>query len=207
VGWSVEAAFLLWTGLRESRPETRWMAYAVLVLAAFRLVFFDWTGTTETLFFNSRLIPYGAALGSVVAAILLLDRSKPRAVEADTLLPILAVGGNLVALLYLSLEVSDYWNRQTTVALWNAKALSLSVLWLLYAAGMMAAGFIKEFKGLRLVAIMTFVITILKVFLFDLSELRGGYRVLSLVILGLILLMVSFVYQSRAKKAKRREKE
>jgi uncharacterized membrane protein len=76
------------------------------------------------------------------------------------------------------------------------------VLWLLYAGGMMAAGFIKGIKGLRLVAIMTFWVTIVKVFLFDLSELQGGYRVLSLIILGLILLAVSFVYQNRSKKGK-----
>jgi len=200
VGWSVEAVVMAWAGLRESRPATRYMAYAVLAFAASRLIFFDWTGVTQTLIWNDRLIPYGSALASMVALIILLEKSKPRPPEADVMVPILAIAGNLTALLYLSLEVADYWNRQSTVGLWKAKALSLSVLWLLYAAGMMAAGFIKNIKGLRLVAIMTFWVTIIKVFLYDLSELEGGYRVLSLIILGLILLAVSFAYQNRARK-------
>lgn len=199
VGWSLEAVLMAWAGLRESRPATRYMAYAILAFAAFRLVFFDWTGITQTLFWNDRLIPYGSALASIVALIILLGRFKPKAEEADVVVPILAIAGNLVALLYLSLEVADFWNRQSTLTFWNAKALSLSVLWLLYAGAMMAVGFVKNLKGLRLVAIMTFWVTIIKVFLFDLSELRGGYRVLSLIILGLILLAVSFAYQKRAK--------
>lgn len=200
VGWSVEAVVMAWAGLRESRPATRYLAYAVLAFAGFRLLFFDWSGVTQTLIFNDRLIPYGTALASVVALILILEKSKPRPPEADVVVPILAIAGNLVALLYLSMEVADYWNRQSVVSFWNAKALSLSVLWLLYAGGMMVAGFIKNIKGLRLVAIMTFAVTILKVFLYDLSELEGGYRVLSLIILGLILLAVSFAYQKRAGK-------
>ena len=200
VGWSVEAVVMAWAGMREARPATRFMAYAVLAFAGFRLLFFDWSGVTQTLIFNDRLIPYGTALASVVALILILEKSKPRPPEADAVVPILAIAGNLVALLYLSMEVADYWNRQSVVSFWNAKALSLSVLWLLYAGGMMVAGFIKNIKGLRLVAIMTFAVTILKVFLYDLSELEGGYRVLSLIILGLILLAVSFAYQKRAGK-------
>lgn len=201
VGWSVEAVLMVWAGLRESRPATRYMGYAILAFAAFRLVFFDWTGTTQTLIWNDRLIPYGSALASIVALIILLEIFKPKAGETDTVVPILAIAGNLVVLLYLSLEVADYWNRQATVTLWNAKALSLSVLWLLYAVGMMVVGFAKNLKGLRLVAIMTFWVTIVKVFLFDLSELQGGYRVLSLIILGLILLSVSFAYQRRSGKS------
>jgi uncharacterized membrane protein len=206
LGWSVEAVLLVWTGLRESRPATRLMAYAIMALAAFRLVFIDWNGTTPTLIWNDRLIPYGATLASIVWVILLLNRAKSKADEAEMVVPILAIAGNLVALLYLSLEVADYWNRQAAVTLWNAKALSLSVLWLLYAGGMMAAGFFWNQKGLRLVAIMTFWVTILKVFIFDLSELQGASRVLSLIILGLILLAVSFAYQNRSKKAEKSPK-
>ena len=77
VGWALEAAFLFWTGLRENRPFTRLLGYIVLGLAGARLVFWDWVGITQTLFFNDRLIPYGAVLGSVVVMILLLTRLFP----------------------------------------------------------------------------------------------------------------------------------
>jgi uncharacterized membrane protein len=38
-------------------------------------------------------------------------------------------------------------------------------------------------------------ISILKVFFFDLSVLSGPYRIMSFVLLGIILLGVSFIYQ------------
>jgi uncharacterized membrane protein len=200
VGWALEAVFLVWAGLREKRPFTRILGFIVLGLAAARLVIWDWEGVTQTLFFNDRLIPYGTVLAAVTTIILLLSNRKPRPEESETIIPILAIAGNLIALFYLSLEVADFWNRQMPPAPWNAKALSLSVLWLLYAAGMMAAGFVKDIKGLRLVAIMTFWVTIVKVFFYDLSELQGGYRVLSLMFLGMILLGVSYAYQRKGKK-------
>jgi len=205
VGWSIEAVFLLWTGLKESRFSTRQIAYFVMALVVIRLVFFDWSGVTTTLIFNNRLIPYGAALGSVIASVLLLGRFKSKAPDAEWAIPTLAILGNLIALLYLSLEVSDYWNRQTFSTGWSPKGLSLSILWLFYATAMMLYGFWNNFRGLRLLAIMAFCVTILKVFLFDLSELQGGYRVVSLLILGSILLAVSFGYQQRSKKTKIKE--
>jgi len=170
-----------------------------------RLVFFDWNGTTTTAIFNDRLVPYGAALGSVIASVLLLGRFKSKALDAEWAIPTLAILGNMIALLYLSLEVSDYWNRQPITATWSPKGLSLSVLWLTYATAMMLYGFWNNFRGLRLLAIMAFCVTILKVFLFDLSELQGAYRVVSLLILGFILLAVSFGYQQRGKKSKLKE--
>ncbi len=205
VGWSIEAVYLLWAGLKDQRFSTRQIAYGVMILVGIRLVFFDWNSLSTTVIFNERLIPYGAALGSVIVSIVLLDRYKSKALEADAAIPVLAIVGNLIALLYLSLEVSDYWNRQVNTHSWSPKGLSLSILWLIYATAMMVYGFWKNFRGLRLLAIMAFCITILKVFLFDLSELQGGYRVISLLVLGLILLAVSFGYQNRGKKPKLKE--
>jgi len=42
-----------------------------------------------------------------------------------------------------------------------------------------------------------FGIVVAKVFLIDLSYLSGGYRVLSSIVLGIVLLAVSFLYQQR----------
>jgi uncharacterized membrane protein len=44
-------------------------------------------------------------------------------------------------------------------------------------------------------ALLIFGITIFKVFLIDLSSLKLFYRIISFLVLGLILIAVSFLYQ------------
>jgi uncharacterized membrane protein len=44
-------------------------------------------------------------------------------------------------------------------------------------------------------ALLLLSLTILKVFLFDLSSLEKLYRIISFIVLGAILLAVSFLYQ------------
>jgi len=48
---------------------------------------------------------------------------------------------------------------------------------------------------LRWQAIVLIGITIIKVFIYDTSALQRGYRILAFMILGVILLAISFAYQ------------
>ena len=50
---------------------------------------------------------------------------------------------------------------------------------------------------IRWVGILTLVVTVLKVFLVDLSTLGGAYRVVGFLVVGLLLLAVSYLYQRR----------
>jgi len=59
----------------------------------------------------------------------------------------------------------------------------------------MAAGFIRKLPLLRYAAIGLLSLTVVKVLLFDLSFLEPAYRIISLVVSGLILLAVSYLYQ------------
>ena len=77
----------------------------------------------------------------------------------------------------------------------NIQQLSLSGIWIVYSIMMVAIGIWKRNKLLRLISIGLFGITILKVFIFDLSFLETLYRIFSFVALGLILLTVSYLYQ------------
>jgi uncharacterized membrane protein len=77
----------------------------------------------------------------------------------------------------------------------NIEQVSLSVIWLLYAVPLMIVGIWKRSRWLRIGALALFAVTILKVFLYDLSFLGGAYRSISFAGLGVILLAVSFMYQ------------
>jgi uncharacterized membrane protein len=60
---------------------------------------------------------------------------------------------------------------------------------------MLAIGMNRRSKLLRIMALALLGLTILKVFLFDLSSLERLYRIFSFIVLGAILLAVSFLYQ------------
>jgi hypothetical protein len=77
----------------------------------------------------------------------------------------------------------------------NLQQLSLSGVWLLYSIALMVIGIIRRVQTVRITSIILFGITILKIFILDLSFLDTLYRIFSFIGLGLILLTVSFVYQ------------
>jgi uncharacterized membrane protein len=77
----------------------------------------------------------------------------------------------------------------------NLKQLSLSGVWLLFSIAVMAFGIWRRTRVLRLMAMVLFGVTILKIFIYDLSFLDTLYRIFSFVALGVILLAVSYLYQ------------
>ena len=58
----------------------------------------------------------------------------------------------------------------------------------------------RNFAPIRYLAMALFGITVLKVFLVDLSALGGIYRILGFIGVGVVLLAVSFVYQRARRK-------
>ena len=64
-----------------------------------------------------------------------------------------------------------------------------------FGAALLAAGFLRKITTLRWLGLALLTLSIAKVFLYDLRELSQGYRILSFLGLGALLLGVSFVYQ------------
>ncbi len=70
-----------------------------------------------------------------------------------------------------------------------------SALFMIFGAIQLAVGFWKRSAFLRWQALILLAISIAKVFLVDVSRLSQGYRIVSFLGLGALLLAVSFVYQ------------
>ncbi len=66
---------------------------------------------------------------------------------------------------------------------------------MIYGSGLMLMGFWKRSAVLRWQAIVLLALTVIKVFLFDIGTLQRGYRIVAFIVLGAILLAVSFFYQ------------
>ncbi|HSB08308.1 MAG TPA: DUF2339 domain-containing protein [Blastocatellia bacterium] len=124
--------------------------------------------------------------------------------ERSAIVPVLVASANLLALVALSAEALGYYAAKiragdaapgTLVDLRLAQQLSLSLVWAIYGGAMLAVGIARRSKLLRMMALALLGLTIFKVFLFDLSSLEKLYRIISFIVLGAILLAVSFLYQ------------
>lgn len=71
----------------------------------------------------------------------------------------------------------------------------LSLGWFLDAAVVMAAGFWRDLSWLRWGALSLLSAAVAKAFLYDVWQLGLGYRTLSFIGLGILLLIISFAYQ------------
>ena len=72
--------------------------------------------------------------------------------------------------------------------------LGLSILWGVYSLLLIALGIWKNKKHLRIVAIALFAVTLIKLFLYDISHLDTIAKTILFVSLGILLLIISFLY-------------
>jgi uncharacterized membrane protein len=198
LAFAIEGAVLIWTGFRALHLRLRQAGYFLLALAAVRLLLFPIS--TSEFFLNARFATYLVLIACMVAA--LLAAREQDAILGDqeaTVLAILAVAPNAYAILALSLEFWDYFGRNTLRSVDGhlAQHLALSLLWTLYASVLILVGVKRQSALLRWQALVLFGLAVAKVFLYDISYLDRFYRIVSLLILGVLLLVVSFLYQKK----------
>lgn len=74
-----------------------------------------------------------------------------------------------------------------------------AILWGLFAFALMFIGLLGKSRDVRIVSIAVFAVTLLKLFLYDWSGLGEGGKIAAFISLGILLLLISFMYQ-RVKK-------
>lgn len=67
-------------------------------------------------------------------------------------------------------------------------------MWGIYSLGLISFGIWKKQKHLRIFAIVLFGITLVKLFLYDISHLDTIAKTIVFVSLGILLLIISFLY-------------
>ena len=72
--------------------------------------------------------------------------------------------------------------------------LGLSILWGIYSLFLIAVGIWKKKKHLRIGAIALFGVTLIKLFFYDISHLNTIAKTIVFVSLGVLLLIISFLY-------------
>src|SRR6266404_1547414 len=202
LGFAVEGAVLVWTGFRSMAGFLRAGGYFLLALAAVRLLIFPLPA--PQFLFNERFAAY-AVLIICFGVVVYAAREHASSVGRDELNTLggFAVAINVFALIALSLELWDHFGSHAGLGIdaGLAQHLALSLLWTAYASALIALGVRRESALLRWQALVLFGLVVVKVFLYDSSYLERFYRIVSFFILGLVLLVVSFLYQRKVARA------
>ena len=194
--WATEGAVVFWMALR---ADSRWLragAWVLLALAAFRWGQNDIQQTTTSyqLLLNAR-----AMTGLYLVALLYFAAWKGKAVERSVLM----IAASILTVVVMSSEIVSFWNlRSGSADALVAREMMLSASWVAYAAVLVVLGMRRKYAPIRYFAIALFGIALLKVFFVDLETLGGIYRVAGFLVVGLILLVVSFLYQRNAANAR-----
>lgn len=223
IGWGLEGVVLAWVSWQAGNRAARLASLAVFALALlywFGIILPDVSYQASdlsepfVLLFNRRGISgliLTVALGGAAWIYARQEREDNKAADLIFAAFGLFLAANAVLLTLLSVEVYDYLGRAATTTATNAEAfdltlsgvassrqqLALSVIWTIYAGVLLVAGIVWKSATMRVMALALLGVTIIKVFLFDLSSLEAINRIISFLVLGVVLLGVSFLYQRR----------
>jgi uncharacterized membrane protein len=224
--WTIYATCAFLVGAWRNARAWRWGGLALqaftLPLVFANLIYYD--AAWHALILNRTF----AVFAVYVAALWLITRTYARSgkdfEEALTMRRIATVAANLLAIVALSAQAAGYYEAKITEELSRstpvlgsddfpaplgnlalAKQLSLSVVWGLYASGLLIVGQLRGLVLLRVMGLALLSLTILKAFFWDLSSLDRIYRIISFIMLGAILLVVSYFYQRRNQRAEEQD--
>jgi uncharacterized membrane protein len=206
--WIIHGATALVIGIKRNSKWLRLGALGLLTLSAIKLVTFDisyYAAPWHSLIVNQTFAAFALLVLALAVGIYFYSRAEGIDEEERlTILPIMIVAANLLAILALSVESYGHYAVKINAPnvtpsdlsdLRLAQQLSISVIWTVYGGAMLTIGIVKRSRLLRMMALLLLSLTIFKVFLLDLSSLDKIYRIISFIVLGAILLAVSFLYQ------------
>jgi uncharacterized membrane protein len=98
----------------------------------------------------------------------------------------------ITVLTIISFEYLQWMNLIGTSI--NEYKFGLSIIWSVYALALVVMGINKKKKYWRLTGIFFFIVTLIKLFVYDLSQATTISKTISFLSLGAILLLVSYLY-------------
>jgi uncharacterized membrane protein len=204
LGWALEGVALCWLFHRVPHHGLRLVGTALLVVAFVRLALnpavFSYHARSVTPIFNWYLYTYGIVTVCLFAAARLL--APPRnLILGRNIRPLLYTLGTILAFLLLNIEIADYFSRSGMATLTFqfsgnfARDMSYSIAWATFALALLIIGIRRTARPVRYASLGLLGVTILKLFLHDLSQLDQLYRIAAFVVVAIIAILASFLYQ------------
>jgi uncharacterized membrane protein len=177
-----------------------WAAAGLIVL------FIGMLYPQQQVIWNLRFVAFALAVAAMVWVARQSQEGSPRGGSE------LHIGASVLAtvlgLTAICFEISTFWSTRPLLAAPGsmmyasqvagrqmAERFSYSAWFLLAGAALLVFGFRRRSALLRWQGLVLLAVTICKVFLLDTSTLSQGYRIISFLALGALLLAVSFAYQ------------
>jgi len=205
--WAIQGVVVLWAGIRIADYRVGACGVVLVAIAVMRLVLHDYPSEFGFALAN---VSFGGAfwttayarwvtIGSVLACLFLAGRIVRRVDGPSFFLPAGLASGffaffGVLLFAALNIEVSGYMVE----VLPGARFAAISVLWGVFAAALMVLGFARRAVVLRHCSITLFAATVVKVLVNDMANVSTPYRILSFLVIGLLLVAMSFLYHRYA---------
>ncbi len=196
VFWSAELVVLYWSAAKSTDRTLLFITFLIGLLVAFHYFvaanLFVFGPTNAASFTEGSFARWSGGLSIVISLLFIawLDRtgrvagSHPWLNRAFELLGVVSLFG------FANLELDRFANQFMR----RIELAGFSVLWSVFAVGLVLVGVWKRRKAYRISALGLLIVTVLKVLAVDTAEVSTPYRILSCLVLGAILVAVSFLY-------------
>lgn len=128
---------------------------------------------------NLRLVAYGMLVANI------LYELKSKNVEWKKYFAI------VLGFLYIhfeSVNIANYVNNIDWI---------ITIMWILYSGIISLIGIFKNIKSLKIAGIWLSILTVCRLFIYDLSNLNMLYKLVVFITLGVVLLVISYLYNKR----------
>jgi uncharacterized membrane protein len=145
---------------------------------------------------------YCMPLLAIVASFMIVSFVNKNYRKKDLQFNAMAWGITAIIIFTLSAEAVNIWVTQSYQVGFDVHSLAtkpnkvaLPIIWSICSLLLMLLGMRNRIKTLRIISLALFSLTILKLFVYDISNVGQGGKIAAFIILGVILLIVSFMYQ------------
>jgi uncharacterized membrane protein len=211
--WALLALAVLWASLdhRLNREDGRWYSLATFWAALHHLLTsaLIQRAAADSAFVGSWALALWGCAAVAVALAAGLWRWAGKTSLGTLIGSALWVLGGAIVLFGVTAEIRRFFELKTVSAQTASLAASLAVSawWLAFAAALIGVGFSRGLKPARIAGLGVAGLAVVKVLIYDLSSLDALYRVGSVFILGLVFLLLAYLYhkQGRGTPAEPRE--
>jgi uncharacterized membrane protein len=204
--WTIQSFALLRHGIESGKKGLLIPAYLLFMLAAGKFFLYDYGAVYHFTMSDLAIsAPYTSLLierlttAALLLSFLYFSSSLLRKNPADILASRLNIRGEYVihdALFWfmlfviLNMEAGSLFHEYLP----SARFAAVSVLWALFSVALMIRGFSSKSLCMRRTSLGLFLLTLMKVFLFDMANVDTPYRIVSFIVVGLLLVGTSYLY-------------
>lgn len=175
--------------LISKNPVTLYVGYIAGLASLVLLLVMGWTYSPLENFFPVVNIRFFAFVLAMCASFFFAN--KENGLKKEVLLYVTAFLGALL----VHCETKDFLISNNL-----GLNIVLSSAWLIYAGVLMFLGIFKDIKPFKITGIWITIISVLKIVFFDLANIETVYKLIEFLILGSVLMIVSYYYTKKIKK-------